>query len=54
MTPAENLAEKNRVLAWVPTSPENHLKKASVVRDTWGRRVNKLIFMSSVVGEFSL
>lgn len=36
-----------RVLVWVMTQPDNHKKKAVHVRDTWGKRVDKLLFMSS-------
>ncbi|XP_076460589.1 glycoprotein-N-acetylgalactosamine 3-beta-galactosyltransferase 1-like isoform X2 [Babylonia areolata] len=44
---AKRLAKKVRVLIWVMTSPKNLQSKAAVVRDTWGRRANKLIFFSS-------
>ncbi|XP_071526936.1 glycoprotein-N-acetylgalactosamine 3-beta-galactosyltransferase 1-like [Panulirus ornatus] len=44
---AARLAEKVRVLCWIMTRPETHLKKAQCVKATWGSRCNKLIFMSS-------
>ncbi|XP_064614559.1 glycoprotein-N-acetylgalactosamine 3-beta-galactosyltransferase 1-like [Liolophura sinensis] len=47
-TVAEELYRKIRVLCWVMTSPENLEKKAIHVRATWGKRCNKLLFMSSV------
>ncbi|KAK7110596.1 hypothetical protein V1264_014440 [Littorina saxatilis] len=33
------------------TGPKNLQSKASVVRDTWGRRANKLLFFSSVTNK---
>lgn len=44
---ARRLAKEVRVLVWVMTNPKNLEVKAKVVRDTWGRRANKLIFFSS-------
>ncbi|KAG0727849.1 Glycoprotein-N-acetylgalactosamine 3-beta-galactosyltransferase 1 [Chionoecetes opilio] len=44
---AARLFEKVRVVCWVMTRPETHEKKAIHVKATWGKRCNKLIFMSS-------
>lgn len=46
-TEARRLAKEIRVLVWVMTAPKNLQTKAKVVRDTWGRRANKLLFFSS-------
>ncbi|XP_076436661.1 glycoprotein-N-acetylgalactosamine 3-beta-galactosyltransferase 1-like [Babylonia areolata] len=46
---AEELSHKVRVLCWVMTSPNNLKSKAQHVYATWGKRCNKLIFMSSKV-----
>ncbi|XP_046555613.1 glycoprotein-N-acetylgalactosamine 3-beta-galactosyltransferase 1-B-like [Haliotis rubra] len=46
-TIAKSLFEKERVLCWIMTSPQNLESKARVVRDTWAKRCNKVIFISS-------
>ncbi|XP_061390589.1 glycoprotein-N-acetylgalactosamine 3-beta-galactosyltransferase 1-like [Musca vetustissima] len=43
----EYLFNTTRVLCWIVTNPANHLTKAIHIRHTWGRRCNKLLFISS-------
>lgn len=40
-----------KVLCWVMTAPQNHLTKAIHVKRTWGKRCNKLIFISEKDGK---
>ncbi|KAK7482749.1 hypothetical protein BaRGS_00026047 [Batillaria attramentaria] len=46
-TTALQLAQQVRVLCWIMTSPTNLDTKAVHIRNTWGKRCTKLLFMSS-------
>lgn len=48
-TLSQILFDKVKILCMVMTQPDNHRTRADHVRDTWGKRCNKLIFMSSKV-----
>lgn len=45
--PTVDLNKEVRILCWVLTYEFNHHTKAAAVRDTWGRRCNKLVFIST-------
>lgn len=47
---AQELKKRIRVICWIMTSPSNHIKKARHVKATWGKRCNKLLFMSTTEG----
>jgi hypothetical protein len=50
-TLSNTLFKEVRVLCWIMTNPSNHKKKAIHVKKTWGKRCNKLLFMSSQQGK---
>lgn len=43
----DNLFENVKVLCMIMTIPENHCTKAKHLKNTWGRRCNKLLFITS-------
>ncbi|XP_011193317.3 glycoprotein-N-acetylgalactosamine 3-beta-galactosyltransferase 1 [Zeugodacus cucurbitae] len=43
----EQLIDNVRILCWIMTNPANHKTKAIHVRRTWGRRCNRLIFVTT-------
>lgn len=57
-TMSQDLYHKVKILCWVFTHPENHKEKAIHVKNLWGKRCNKLLFMSieedAVLGTIAL
>lgn len=51
---ADELYSKIRILCIVMTEANNHYELAIHIKNTWGKRCNKLLFMSSVEGKYYL
>ena len=50
MTEVHNVSYP-RIFCWICTHPPNHGTKAAAVRDTWGKRCDKILFISNADGK---
>lgn len=47
-TLSEQLFHNVKILCWVFTHPDNHYLKAIHIKNLWGKRCNKLLFISTI------
>ncbi|XP_063709184.1 glycoprotein-N-acetylgalactosamine 3-beta-galactosyltransferase 1-like [Culicoides brevitarsis] len=47
----KKLYDEVRVLCWIMTNPKNHKSKAKHALNTWGKRCNKVLIMTSAVDD---